>query len=219
MEITFLGHSSFRLKSKDITLVTDPFDPKIVGLKYEDTKADVVTISHDHTDHNYLNGVSGPVARGGVFVINRPGEYEIGGVEVRALSTFHDAKEGKERGSNLIMVMRIDDIFIVHLGDLGHVLSEKRVEDIGLVDVLLVPVGGGVTLDAKRASQVITQLEPSIVVPMHYGVPELSTEMPKLVGVDDFIKEMGAEAGEKSKKLKVTRDSLPENMQVVIMEV
>ncbi len=210
MEITFLGHSSFRLKSKDIILVTDPFDPKMVGLKYGDAKADVVTISHDHPDHNYLKGVSGPVTRGEVFVINRPGEYEIGGVEVRALSTL---------GPNLIMVMRIDDIFVVHSGDLGHVLSEKRVEDIGLVDVLLVPVGGGVTLDAKRAAGVIAQLEPSIVIPMHYSAPGLSAEMPKLAGVEDFVKEMGAEAGEKSKKLKVTRDSLPENLQVIIMEV
>ena len=207
-----MGHSSFRFKAKEITLITDPFDPEKTGLKYPAQKADIVTISHNHPDHNYMKGIIGPVVRQETFVVDRPGEYEIGGVEVRMMSTHHDNKEGAERGSNLIAVMRIDDLFVAHLGDLGHVLSEKKIEDIGNVDVLLIPVGGVYTIDAKAAAEVVNQLEPSIVIPMHYGVLGMA-------GVEDFLKLMGIEVLTREKKVKVTKDSLPENMQIIPMEV
>lgn len=214
-----MGHSSFRIKSKDMTLVTDPFDPQVVGLKYPNQKADIVTVSHQHEDHNYTAAITGPVSREkGVFVVDQPGEYEIGGIEIRAIQSFHDEKAGSERGSNLIMVMRVDDVFVVHLGDLGHSLTDKKLEDIGVVDVLLVPVGGTFTADPKMAGNVISQLEPSIVIPMHYKVAGLNEQFSTLVEVDDFLKEVGGDEAPREKKLKVNKSDLPENMQVIVLE-
>jgi L-ascorbate metabolism protein UlaG (beta-lactamase superfamily) len=135
-------------------------------------------------------------------------------------NSFHDSKEGEERGKNLISVIRMEDIFVVHLGDLGHKLSEKRIEDLGVVDVLLVPVGGGVTIDAKGAAQIVGELEPSIMVPMHYKEEGLTERYSFLAGVEDFLKSMGGEVATKEKKLKVTRADLEgEETKVVVLEV
>jgi len=221
MEITFLGHSCFKLKGKGITVLIDPFDPKEVGLKFPSQKADVVVVSHNHDDHNYLEGVSGPVARNEIYVIDRPGEYEIGGVEIKSYSTCHDDKEGKERGRNLVSIVRMEDVFLAHLGDLGHELSEKKLEGIGGIDVLLVPVGGKVTLGAKEAVKVVKQLEPSLIIPMHYQEVGLSDKYSFLAPVDDFVKEMGAESKMvREKKLRVVKADLEtEEGKIVIMEV
>lgn len=219
MEIVSLGHSSFRIKSKDMTIVTDPFDPQMVGLKYPNQKADIVTVSHQHPDHNNTNAITGSVSREkGVFVIDQPGEYEIGGVEIRAIPTFHDEKAGGERGSNLVMIMRVDDIFVVHLGDIGHTLTDKKIEDIGVVDVLLVPVGGTFTADPKMASNLVSQLEPSITIPMHYKVEGMKGQFDQLLSVEGFLKEMGNEEAPREKKLKINKTDLPENMQVIVLE-
>lgn len=155
-----------------------------------------------------------------MFVIDRPGEYEVGGVEVRMFNSFHDNKEGKERGRNLISMIRVEDVFVVHLGDLGHKLSEKRIEDLGVVDALLVPVGGGVTLDAKGAVGIVSELEPAVVIPMHYKEEGLSEKYQFLRGVDEFVKAMGGEVATKEKKLKLTRSELEGvETKVVILEV
>lgn len=206
MEIYPLGHSSFRIKGKTATVVTDPY------LKSSD--ADIVTVSHDHSDHNVLEKISGTP-----FVINGPGEYEIKGVTVVGVAMFHDGQNGAERGASTVYKINVDGINICHLGDLGHKLSDDQLNQVGNIDILLIPVGGTYTIDAKTASQVVAQLEPLIVVPMHYR--RLGMD-PKLAGelepVADFLKEMGAEGIVPASKLVISRDKLPETTTVVVLE-
>ncbi len=214
MIITWLGHSCFKIQDKatadGITLVTDPFDKKI-GLKPPAFEADVVTVSHDHYDHNNANSL-----RGEPFVIERAGEYDIKGVAVQGVESFHDAKEGKERGRNVIYRIELDDISIVHLGDLGHKLDNKQLEVLAGIDILMVPVGGKYTLNAAEAVEVVNQIEPRMVIPMHYKVPGLVIDIDE---VDKFIKELGVKPTEED-KLKIAKKDLPqEDMELVILKL
>lgn len=215
MEIYPLGHSSFRIKGKTITVVTDPFDAAMVGLKYPKLDSvDVVTISHDHADHNVVANITGMP-----FVINGPGEYEIKGVTVVGVPTFHDDKNGAERGANTVYKINIDGINVCHLGDLGHKLSDEGLNQVGSVDILLIPVGGTYTVDAKTAGEVVAQLEPLIVIPMHYQRPGMNPELAgNLEPVTNFLKEMGAEGLAPQPKLVMSKDKLPETTTVVVLE-
>jgi L-ascorbate metabolism protein UlaG (beta-lactamase superfamily) len=219
MELSYLGLSSFKMRFKNgMTLLMDPFDPEYVGLSFPKQKADLVTVSHDHKDHNYLDGVSGPAKREEMFLISEEGEYEVGGVEVAAIKTFHDKNDGKDRGENLVMVIRCEEMVICHLGDLGHPLSEKQIEGIGAVDVLLVPVGGEYTIDAKEASDMITNMSPSIVVPMHYKIKGMNKEFEVLKEVSDFLDKTGLEVmTEGVDKMKIDARTLPENTKVAVL--
>jgi L-ascorbate metabolism protein UlaG (beta-lactamase superfamily) len=213
MDITFLGHSSFKIRGRSTTLVTDPFDPKMVGLKYPRVSAEIVTVSHDHDDHNQAENVSGVKK-----VISGPGEYEIMGVSIIGIPSFHDDKNGALRGKNTIYVIEMDGLRVVHLGDLGHKLSEKTIEEIGNVDVLMIPVGGEYTLGASEATAVVRDVEPRIVTPMHYQTKGLNPEVfKKLSGVDSFLSDVGL-ATEKMDKLAVKKDSLVEDQKVVVLE-
>lgn len=212
MDITWFGHSSFKLKGKNSSIVTDPFESK-VGFKFPKVEANVVTISHDHWDHNHAELVT-DVPK----VVKGPGEYEIGGVSIFGIHTYHDAKQGAERGPNTVYVISIDGIKVCHLGDLGHTLTEEQVGEIGAVDVLLIPVGGVYTIDSSQASEVVSSLEPKVVIPMHYSMPDLNQEtFAKLSGVEEFVKELGLEPVRDS-KYAITSDKLPEEMQLVILE-
>ena len=165
MDLTWLGHGCFRLRGKNASVVTDPFPPSI-GLKLPKLEAELVTVSHPHENHSYTQAVAG-----GGYRIEGPGEYEVAGVSVFGLPTFHDASSGAERGRNTVYVIELDDVRICHLGDLGHRLGDQDAEAIGTVDVLLVPVGGHNTVNAAQAAEIVTQLEPKIVIPMHYATP------------------------------------------------
>src|SRR3989344_3237556 len=181
MEITYLGHSCFKLKGKTASAVTDPYLTKC--------DADVVTVSHGHDDHNQISKEGGTP-----FVIDGSGEYEVKGVSVIGVASWHDDQAGAKRGPNIIYVIEIDGLRVCHLGDLGHKLSDAQLEEIGSVDIVLVPVGGEYTLDAKQASDVVKQLDPWITIPMHYQQPGLdSARFGKLTGVEMFLKEMGKE--------------------------
>lgn len=205
MEITYLGHSCFKLKGKTASVVTDPF--------LEKCEADIVTVSHPHADHNQINKVSGAP-----FVIDGGGEYEVKGVSVIGVASWHDNQAGAQRGPNTIYVIEIDGLRVCHLGDLGHKLSDAQLEEIGSVDIALVPVGGEYTLDAKQAGEVVLQLDPWIIIPMHYQQPGLDpTRFGKLTGVDIFIKEMGKEVTP-IPKLVISRDKLPQELQVVVLD-
>jgi L-ascorbate metabolism protein UlaG (beta-lactamase superfamily) len=210
MEIDWFGHSAFRLKSREATVVNDPYE-KSIGLAFPRPRADIVTISHNHAGHDYADGVKGEPR-----VINGPGEYEISGVFITGVQTFHDKKSGRERGKNTAYVITMDGLNICHLGDLGHVPTQTQVEGFGDVDVLLVPVGGGGALNASDAAEVISLFEPMIVIPMHYRVPDLTV---KLDPLDKFIKEMGIKSPQKFETIKVTKDSLPKETQVMILEM
>lgn len=209
MDISFLGHSSFRLKGKNTTVVTDPYDSS-TGLKYPKVEADVVTISHDHRDHNAAGLVGGAP-----FIVSGPGEYEIRGVKIVGVASFHDEKKGELRGKNTIYNIKIDDLYICHLGDLGQTaLTDEQLEAIGQVDILLIPVGGVYTIDAGGAAKIAASLEAKVVIPMHYAEPTINL---KLEPADKFLKEMGLEKAEPLGKLSVTREKLPDELAVILL--
>ncbi|NIT04422.1 hypothetical protein GTO10_06005 [Candidatus Saccharibacteria bacterium] len=212
MKIEYLGHSSFKISTKDATVVADPFDPDKVGLTFPKVQADVVLSSHDHFDHRYLEGVSGEP-----FIIDAPGEYEVGGIKVRGFKTFHDDKEGKERGTNTVFLLQVEDVTLLHLGDLGHVLSERVVEEIGELNVLFVPVGGVYTIGAEDAAKVAAQLEPNYIVPMHYLVEGMDKTFGDLQPVSAFLEEMGIEEPGVKKELSISSKGLPEESEVVVL--
>ena len=214
MIITWQGHSCFKIQDKTgtdgLTLMTDPYD-KSIGLKLPNFEADIITISHDHDDHNNVSAF-----RGQPFVVESAGEYDVKGVMIEGVTSYHDEKAGAERGNNIIYRIEMDDITICHLGDLGHVLDNKQLERLAGIDILLIPVGDKYTLDAKKAVEVISQIEPRIVIPMHYKTKDLKID---LDGVDKFIKELGIEPTYEE-KLKITKKDLPaEDMELVILSL
>jgi L-ascorbate metabolism protein UlaG (beta-lactamase superfamily) len=209
IDITWLGHSCFNIKGKGAILITDPYDDSI-GYTPGSPKAGIVTSSHSHPGHGFISGVAGEPK-----VIHGPGEYEVSGVFITGIATFHDAEGGKERGKNTAYLIEMEDVRLCHLGDLGHTLSTAQVEEIGAVDVLMVPVGGVSTIDAGAAAEVVRLLQPGIVIPMHYKTEALRFE---LEPVERFLKEMGVKAdAEPQPKLSVTRSGLPEETQVVVL--
>ena len=208
MEITWLGHSCFRIKGSQATIITDPYPPDL-GYSLGKLTARIVTVSHQHPSHSYVQGISGEPK-----LVAGPGEYEISGVLIIGIPTFHDADGGRIRGKNTVYLMEVDGIAICHLGDLGHALTEEQVEEIDDVDVLLLPVGGVSTIDAPVAAEVIRRLEPGVVIPMHYKTPELKRE---LEPVDKFLKEMGIEQIDSQPKLSLTQSSLPTSTQVFLL--
>src|SRR3989344_3844057 len=208
MDITWLGHSSFRIKGKNASVVTDPFDSS-TGLKFPKVEADIVTVSHDHQDHNRADFVGGSPK-----IISGPGEYEIKEVSVFGIPTFHDSKNGQERGNNTVYIISMDGMHVCQLGDLGHKLTQDQLGEIGNIDILFVPVGGVYTIDAQVAVEVVTAIEPKVIIPMHYKVSGLKYE---LADVADFVKEIGMEPM-RTDKYSVTSDKLPEERQLVVLE-
>jgi L-ascorbate metabolism protein UlaG (beta-lactamase superfamily) len=189
-------------------VVTDPFPPEL-GYPPVKANAEIVTVSHQHPSHSCVQAIGGEPK-----LVTGPGEYEISGVLIIGVASFHDDEKGQQRGKNTIYLMEVDGVSVCHLGDLGHVLSDDEVEEIGNVDVLLLPVGGVHTIGATMAAEVIRQLEPKAVVPMHYQTPAISRE---LEPVEKFLKEMGMEPGEPRPKLSFTRSNLPLSTQVFLL--
>lgn len=217
MYITWNGHSSFKIQGDKVTVVTDPYD-KSIGLTLPRLSADIVTISHDHDDHNNSSAVKG-VDDGKPFIIEKPGEYEIKEVFIYGIPSFHDDTQGADRGINTIYRIEIDGISIAHLGDLGHDLEPKQLERLEGVDIVMIPVGGTYTIDAKQASSVISKLEPRIVIPMHYHIPSLKLGK-KIDGVENFKKELGVTDIETTAKFKVAKKDLPQDrMKMIIFEL
>lgn len=212
MEVKYFGHSCFLLRGKTLTLLTDPYSPEI-GFKLPSVGADVVTVSHAHYDHNYTKGVESK-EREEVFIVNGPGEYEIGGASILGLATYHDSSQGTKRGKNTVYLIEMEGIRLAHLGDLGHSLTDDQREELNGIDVLLVPVGGTYTLGPKQAAGLVSQVEPSIVIPMHYRLPGLKID---LAPVDDFLKELGVRDSKPLEKLTISQDRLPEEREVVVL--
>ncbi|MCF7794753.1 MBL fold metallo-hydrolase [Patescibacteria group bacterium] len=213
MIISWQGQSCFKIQDKigpdGITVATDPFD-KSVGLKVPNFEADIVTVSHDHSDHNNVQSL-----RSDPFVASMAGEYDVKGVLIEGIESYHDDKKGEERGKNIIYRIEMEDISIVHLGDLGHSLDNSQLAKLEATDILMIPVGGKYTLDAKKAVEVIAQLEPRIIIPMHYKIPGLKID---IEGVDAFVKELGLTAT-KEEKLKISKKELPsEDTELVIFD-
>ena len=214
VDIWWFGQACFRIKGKNAVVVVDPFDANAVGLKEPKLDADIVCVTHGHPDHSRPDIVKGTGEKE-PFVINGPGDYEISGVNIVGVDSFHDDKEGAERGKNTIYNITVDDVNIVHLGDLGQKkLTQQQLDGIGQCDVLMIPVGGIYTIEAKDAPDIIAQLEAKIVVPMHYGVPGLKFD---LAPVGDFLKAIGKENSQAEAKLSTAKEKLPTETEVVLL--
>ncbi|MBU1993071.1 MBL fold metallo-hydrolase [Patescibacteria group bacterium] len=214
MHIIWHGQSFFQLqtslnKGEQTTVAIDPFD-EATGLRVPSFSADVLLITHDHADHNNKKAIKGQP-----FLIEGPGEYEVKEIFIQGISSFHDEEQGKKRGVNTIYTLEIEEMRICHLGDFGQKeLTEDQLEEIGNIDILMVPVGGEFTVDAKGAAHIISQLEPKIAIPMHYAAPNLKI---KLDGVDKFLKEIGKKSVVPQPKLLIKKKDLPQETQVVVL--
>jgi L-ascorbate metabolism protein UlaG (beta-lactamase superfamily) len=211
MDITWYGHSCFRLRDRDVCVVTDPFDPSL-GYPLPNVRADIVTISHDHAHHNHLAAVKGEFK-----VVDSPGEYEIRSVFVTGIATYPTRRPGDDRPPerNLIFVFEFDGLSVCHLGDLAQVPTQTQVEALSKVDILMVPVGSAASsLNAAQAAEIVSLIEPSIVIPMHFQTDAVALKMDR---VDKFLKEMGVGRVEPVDGLRVTEASLPQETQVVVL--
>ncbi len=214
MEITWHGHSCFRINERGMaSVVTDPYDPGVVGIDPGKLRADVVTVSCDDPAHNYVKAI-----RGKAFEITGPGEYEIGGVFVTGVR-INGRKKKADPGDlrNTVYVIDYNGLTIAHLGELNNVPSQTEVEGLGEVNIALVPIGGQTSLNASKAAEVISLLEPSIVIPMHYG---MSASLVKLDPLGKFLKEMGLTTVETEESIKFTStSSLPEEIRVMVLDL
>ena len=211
MEITWYGHSCFRLTQRSMaSVVTDPFDHHAIGYQPLKLKADIVTTSHDAPGHNYLAAV-----RGNPRAIHGPGEFEIGGVFITGVRTSVRQKNNGNHLWNTLYVFEYDGVAIAHLGDLMRTPTQTEIEALGTVDVALVPVGGGKGLNAASAAEVVSLLEPGIVIPMHYSTPDCTLELDPL---SKFLKEMGLGDVEPVPSLTVRPTTVPDETTVVVLE-
>ncbi len=215
MEITWYGHSCFRLTERNYaTVVTDPFDSKAIGYEALKLRADICTVSHEAPGHSNTD-----VVKGTSHVIDGPGEFEIGGVFITGVqsdSTSSGKRKSKDNGAhNTIYVFDYDGITVAHLGDLQQTPTQSEIELLGTVNVVLVPVGGGNGLNAAKAAEIISLIEPNLVIPMHYSTPATKLSLDSL---NKFIKEMGLSTPESQPSLKVTRSALPSETHVVVLD-
>ncbi len=210
MNIKWLGHASFLITSAGGTkIITDPYQSGS-GLSYGEIteSADIVTVSHDHFDHNNIAAVGGNPR-----VVK--GSAEVKGIEFKGILSFHDDSGGGQRGRNTILCFAVDGVKICHLGDLGHRLNDQQAAAVGAVDVLLVPVGGTYTIDAAAASAVCEKLNPRVAIPMHYKTAECDFPV---AGVDDFLRGKPAVRRPDSSEVELTKDSLPVGMEVIVLK-
>lgn len=214
MKVTWLGHASFLITSdKGIKIITDPYTPGVFGLEYKQIaeSADIVTMSHNHDDHNNVNSIPGKPQ-----IIKGAGKHQAKGIEFRGIASCHDECGGKERGDNVIFAFNIDDMNVCHLGDLGRPLTEKELSEIGKVDVLMIPVGGTFTIDAAAADKVIAQIKPKVVIPMHFQTDRcpnfpVATADPFLKGKNNVKKIDGSSTDLKA-------GQLPKDIQIYVFK-
>ncbi|HHY58009.1 MAG TPA: MBL fold metallo-hydrolase [Chloroflexi bacterium] len=214
MDITWYGLSCFRIRESGVTVVCDPYD-KSVGPALAKLRADIVTVSHDRAGHNAVDRVTGEPK-----VLSGPGEYEVKNVFITGLTTYHRRADGRPPQRNVAFFFEFGDLTIGHMGDIGEVPAQSEIEElnIGEVDVLMVPVGGGDTLDPARAVELVGLLEPRIVIPMHYRHAGLADDLAaRLESVEKFLKEFGATAVEPVDALKIAKSNLPEETQIVLL--
>lgn len=209
MEITWLGHSCFRIKGKEIIIVTDPCPPE-TGYTLAPMQADMVTVSHAHPGHSYLGAL-----QEGYRVFKGPGEYEMKDTYVTGIASYHDAEQGKKSGKNTVYVIELEGVTLCHIGDLGHPLSPEVTGELGNINVLFLPVGGHSTLAVQPAADLVRNLNPGYVIPMHYKTAD---EKAELDFPEKFLKELGHGELALQPKLVVTRTNIPASTQVVLLD-
>jgi len=213
--IKWLGHASFLLQAADGTkVITDPYQSGAYGggimHRSIDVEPDIVTVSHDHSDHGYVEGVPGRFE-----VVNTPGDRTIAGIAISGVSAFHDPDKGAIRGPNMMFTVAVDGVRVAHLGDLGHELRAQEVEQIGQVDVLLIPVGGYYTIGPEQASRVIEMLKPRVAIPMHFKNEKVNLTIGP---VDDFLRGKPNVRVPGVSEIEVTKDTLPAETEIVVLK-
>ena len=210
MKIKWLGHSSFLIENeRGIKIITDPFD-ETLGYKLPRIKVNIVTVSHEHFDHNYVRGVKGrPVVFKGII------KRESHKMEFRGISSYHDSVYGSKRGPNTIFVIKADGLNLCHLGDLGHILSQDKLTEIGSVDVLFIPVGGFYTIDSGQATQIVNDIKPKITIPMHYKTDAIKFSIDP---VEPFLSNKDNVKKLESNELEIKKDTLPKNNQIIVLQ-
>ncbi|MBI5126968.1 MBL fold metallo-hydrolase [Candidatus Roizmanbacteria bacterium] len=220
MEIKYLGHASFLIKTKTAKVVTDPYDSEMVGMKFPKVEADIVTVSHHHHDHDQTDLIPLPPTGAPPLIIDMAGEFEKMGVRVFGYKSFHDDKKGEERGENILYKFEAEGISVLHCGDLGFVPDDSFLDSIGDVDILLVPTGGFFTVDSSQAAELVKKIEPSIVIPMHFNQPKLNQKnFGQLEKVEEFTKKFGLEKPVPLPKLVYKKEEIEEEMKVVVLEI
>ena len=216
MQIIWHGQSCFQIvarreKNNQVSIVIDPFSEE-VGLRVPKLEADILLITHGHYDHNNIKAVSG-----GPFLISGPGEYEVKEVYIRGIHSWHDEKQGSPKSENTIYTIEAEDLKLCHLGDLGQKeLTADQLEKIGEIDILMIPVGGIHTISSREAPGIMAQIEPKIIIPMHYQVPKLKI---KLDGLDKFLKTMGIKSIESLNKLSIKKKELSEEeIKIIVLK-
>jgi len=213
MEVTYFGLNAVRLRGKEAAVLIDPYDPKL-GLAAMRLSVAIVARTHDEPTHFSLQGLGSDY-----YLVASAGEFEVRGVALHGIQTYHDGKRGALRGKNYVYVIDIDDVTVCHLGHLGHMLDEAELDAIGSkVDLLLVPVGGGSHIDSAQATAIVNQIEPKIVVPISYRLPGLNTLGQDLEPVDKFAKEMGLTDLTPQPKLQLTGAPTTGETKLVILE-
>jgi L-ascorbate metabolism protein UlaG (beta-lactamase superfamily) len=207
VEISWLGHACFVLKGKEKTVITDPYRPEL-GYSLGQPEADIVTVSHFHPGHSYVEGIANSPKQ-----VKGPGEYEIGNIFITGLACYHDNEKGNARGKNTIYLLETEGLTLCHLGDLGHPLTASMLEELGNCDILFLPVGEVSTISVDVAVEIVRQLTPHIVIPMHYKTDVLTRNLER---VDKFLAKMGIHDIEPRAKLPVTNASLPGELQIVV---
>ena len=215
MKLKWYGHSAFKLTTdKGLRIIVDPYESGFGngGLAYGKItdEADLVLTSHEHGDHNHVGDIKGKFTR-----IEKEGPHDIGGVKVNAIPCFHDASKGKDRGKNLIFVIEADGLKLAHLGDLGHPLSPDILQKIGSIDVLLLPVGGFYTIDAKEATDVMNAVKPRLTIPMHYKTEKCAFP---ITTVDEFTRGKKGVKMADATELNLTKESLPGEAEIVVLK-
>jgi len=213
MKIKYLGHSAFSIISnKGVKIITDPYATEPGVLEYGEINetADIVTVSHGHHDHNNVAAV-----KGNPEVVSRVGRFEVKGIEVRGVASYHDDAGGMLRGDNVIFCFEVDGVRVCHLGDLGHRLDDKQLEEIGSVDILLIPVGGNYTIDAKVATGVCDQLKPRVIMPMHYKTEK---GLLNIAGIDEFLSGKANVSQLDSSQAEFKPGELPATAQIIVLK-
>ncbi|MBL4933327.1 MBL fold metallo-hydrolase [Clostridium paridis] len=212
MKIEWYGQACFMITSENGTKVLmDPFN-KMLGYELPEIEADIVSTSHEHKDHNNVDAV-----KSSFILINKLGTFNEKGIEIKGVETFHDNESGAKKGKNTIYNFKIDGLNVCHCGDLGHILSEEQVKEIGNVDILLLPVGGGFTVDASNANEVRKQLNPTVIIPMHYRTKALGILGLIFAKVDKFIKVSGLKSRDFA-ELNVNKENLKEYEGIAVLD-
>jgi len=215
MKIKWYGHAAFLITSdQGAKIMIDPYEPGAFGgqLSYDKIKdqVDIVLTTHDHADHNYTKDLPGTPQ-----IVKGSGSKTAKGISMKGISTYHDPSQGSERGANTIFTLKIDNIQLCHLGDLGHLLSDKELAEIGPVDILLIPVGGFFTIDPKEATRVAEQIKPKILIPMHFKTAKCGFP---IAPVEDFLKGKTNTKRPKASEATFDKATLPQQMEIVILE-